>query len=134
MRRLQQKQTVAAGADQTERILWAIVDGQAMPGSHGRALRLLGSSREAKRAALAGRTALDCRLRAWASPVALPVQQADQPTHSPLLAGLAQAPLQRIVAPSAALGVALFLAALGFRLDGLYTAVATLVERWRGLQ
>jgi hypothetical protein len=121
-----------AQQDRAGQILWAIIDGQAIPGSHGRAVRLLGS-RAVARQALAQRESLDSRLRAWASPEVLSAQRADLPTHSPLLARLIHAPLQRIVAPSAALGVGLFLVALRFRLDGLHEAISTLVERWRGL-
>jgi hypothetical protein len=38
-----------------------------------------------------------------------------------------------MVLPSAALGLALFMAAWRFRLDSWYTAVASLVARVRGL-
>lgn len=132
MRRLRDR--VAGGApDQADLILWAIVDGQAAPGSHRRVLRLLGASRDAKRVALGERSALDCRLRAWASPEALPVQKAGQPAHSPLPARIADEALQRAAVPSAVLAGGLFLAALGFQLHALNAGVKALVEGWRGL-
>ncbi len=122
--------------DQAERVLWSIVDGQALPGSRRRAAALVGS-REDTRAALSAYTALDDRLRAWASPEVIPVDRAEEPGCSPmrvpLLSRIARKPLQAMVLPSAALGLALFMAAWRFRLDSWYTAVASLVARVRGL-
>jgi hypothetical protein len=94
--------TERESVDRLEQLLWALIDGQAMPGWGRQVERVLGS-RDARLAALQARLALDRRLRAWAYPDIIPTDRAKQPAQSPSPVRETKASPRRAVTPSQAL-------------------------------